>query len=118
MVVLQLVQVHAVKASHVDVDTLGIGAWNIKRRDAAIRAEEMLCDFRIECIRSDIVRRREQPERGPLDDPMEVALLRANRAVAFRDALELAPDFEADASAMASAAVGSIVCRLFSSAFF
>src|SRR5580692_7979936 len=38
MVVLQLVQVDAVKTSHVDVDAFGIGSRNIKRCDAAIRA--------------------------------------------------------------------------------
>src|ERR1019366_4330139 len=109
MVVLEPAQVHTLEASHIDVDTVGIGARNIERCDPAIRAEEMLRDFRVEGVGRDVIGRCDQPERGPLNDPVEVALLRANRAVAFRDALELALHFEADASTMASAAVGSFV---------
>src|ERR1019366_3749211 len=109
MVVLEPAQVHTLEASRIDVDTVGIGARNIERCDAAIRAEEMLRDFRVEGVGRDVIGRRDQPERGPLNDPVEVALLRANRAVALRYALELALHFEADASTMASAAVGEFV---------
>src|SRR5208282_2678926 len=104
MFVLEPAQVHTFEASRIDVDAFGIGARNIKRCNAAIRAEEMLCDFRVEGVGRDIIGRREQPERGPRNDPVEVALLRANRAVAFRDAIELAPHLEAPTSTMASAA--------------
>src|ERR1017187_2683252 len=109
MFVLEPAQVHTLEASHIDVDAVGIGARNIERCNAAIRAEEMLGDFRVEGVGHDVIGRCDQPERGPLNDPVEVALLRANRAVAFRDALELALHFEADASTVASAAVGSFV---------
>src|SRR5208282_2016779 len=109
MFVLEPAQVHTLEASRIDVDAVGIGARNVERCDAAIRAEEMFRDFRVEGVGRDVIGRCEQPERGPLNDPVEVALLRANRAVAFRDALELASHFEADASTMASATVGSFV---------
>src|SRR5208282_2036926 len=93
MFVLEPAQIHPLEASRIDVDAVGIGARNVERCDAAIRAEEMLRDFRVESVGRDVVRRCDQPERGALNDPVDVALLRANRAVAFRDALELAPYF-------------------------
>ncbi len=118
MIVLELVQIHPFEASHVDVKPLRIGTRNIEWCDAAIRAEKMPGRFRVEGIGRDIVRLSQQPERAAWNDPMDVSLLRANRAVAFRDALEIAADFEADASAMASAAIGSFDRFLFDSFLF
>ena len=73
----------------------------------------MFRGFRVEGVGRDIVGRREQAERGALDDPVDVTFLGADRAVAFRDALEIALDFEADASAMTSTTIDSFVSFLF-----
>ena len=78
----------------------------------------MLRGFRVEGVGRDIVGRRQQAERGALDDPVDVTFLGADRAVAFRDALEIAFHFEADASAMTSAAPGSFVSFLFHERLF
>ena len=78
----------------------------------------MLRGFRVEGVGRDIVGFGEQAERGPLDDPVDVAFLRADRAIAFRDALEIALHFEANASAMTSAAPGSFVRFLFHERLF
>src|SRR5258707_833437 len=78
---------------------------NSDRRDAS--------RFPVECVRRNVVRLREQPERAARDDPVDVAFLRANRAVAFADAVERTSDLEADAPAMASAAIGPLDDLLF-----
>src|ERR1019366_5984015 len=60
MVVLEPAQVHTLEASHIDVDAVGIGARNIERCNAAIRAEEMLGDFRVEGVGHDVIGRGDQ----------------------------------------------------------
>src|SRR4029077_9723580 len=96
----------------VDVECIRIGSRDIKRSDAAIRAEEMLRGFRVERVRRTVVWLRQRPEPTARNDPMDVAFLRANRAVAFGDAVERASHLEADAPAMASAAIGPLECFL------
>src|SRR5271156_1324237 len=109
----ELADVHPFEASDVHVEAFGIGARNVERCDAAVGAEQMLCDFRVEGIGRDVVGRGQQTERAAIDDPMKVSLLGADGAVAFGDAIEVAPDLETDAPAMASAAIGSICGRFF-----
>jgi hypothetical protein len=113
IIVFGLAQINAFEASHVDVERLRIGARYIERCDATIRTEEMPRGFRVERVRGDVVRLREQPERAARDDPVDVAFLRANRAVAFGDAVERTSNLEADAPAMASAAIGPLDDLLF-----
>lgn len=39
-----------IKAANIDIDAVGVGAWDIKRFDAAGCTKVVLCDAGIECI--------------------------------------------------------------------
>src|SRR5215510_14941450 len=43
-------EINLVNASHVDVDLVRIGAWHIKRMDAAVLAECVLGNASVECV--------------------------------------------------------------------
>ena len=78
----------------------------------------MLGDFGVEGVGRDIVRRRQQPERGALDDPVDVSLSWCKSSSCIPKRVEIALHFETDASAMAAAALGSFVRFLFHDALF
>src|SRR5581483_11096266 len=77
-----------VEAADVHVDAIGMRAGNVEARNAARAAEMMLCDAGAEAIRRERIRARHEPERLLRDDVVQVALARANRAVALDDAVE------------------------------
>src|SRR5271154_6954827 len=97
-------QVEAFDAARVDVDLIGIGARYIERRHPASRAKVVLRHVSIESVNGEIVPRCEQAEFIARDDPMKIALLRANRAVALSNPTGRTLDLIHDAPAMASAA--------------
>ena len=65
----------------------------------------MLRDARVELVGRQLFPGCQQVEAFASYDPMEISLLRANRAVAFLHAINLAFDLIPDATAMASAAM-------------
>lgn len=70
------------KTSHVDVDTVWIGARGIKRLDAADSTERMLRDAGIEGVSGDMLRTSKQMKPGHRDDQVKKASHAADRAVA------------------------------------
>src|SRR5216684_815069 len=96
-------RINSLDAAQVDIDFIRVRAWNVKRRDAASLAEMMLRDARVERIGRQLFPGCQQAEAFARYDPMEISLLRANRAVAFLHAIDLAFDLISDATAMASA---------------
>src|ERR1700722_5167385 len=80
-------QVESFYAVRVDVDFVGIGARDIKRCHPALRAKVVFRCVSIESVNAEIVPRSEQTEFVACDDPMEVAFLCANRAVALSNAI-------------------------------
>src|ERR1700730_382386 len=108
---LELRELDSVDASRIDVNLVRVGARNIQRCDAAVGAEMMLRDARIEGVGRDVLDRRHQAKALPGHDPVQIPLLRADRAIAFAHALGTACDLESDSSAMASAA-RSCACRV------
>lgn len=73
-------------------------------RGAAGGAEVMARHFGVEGVSRGIIRRDEHAETIARRDPVRIALLRADRAIAFAHALGPFVDLEGDPSAMASAA--------------
>src|SRR6202790_3047899 len=108
---LELREFDSVEASRIDVNLVRVGARNIERCDAAVGAEMMLRDARIEGVGRDVLDRRYQAKALPGHDPVQIPFLRADRAIAFAHALGTARDLESDSSAMASAA-RSCACRV------
>lgn len=66
------------KASHVDIDTVGIRARDIKRLDAAHATERMLRDAGIEGVGREMVSPTNQLKRRPRYDQVKKASHRAD----------------------------------------
>src|SRR5579864_6998185 len=98
-------RVDSLDAAQVHIDLIRVGARNVERRNAARLAEMMLRDARVKTIGRQLFPGCQQAEAFARHDPMEISLLRANRAIAFLHAIDLAFDLVSDATAMASAAM-------------
>src|SRR5216683_1579635 len=96
-------RINSLDTAQVHVDLIRVGARNVERRDAARLAEMMLRDARVERVGRQLFPGCQQAEAFAGYDPMEISLLRANRAVAFDRMVDLAFDLVPDATAMASA---------------
>src|SRR5262249_53442084 len=99
-------QVNAFQAAHVHVDLVRVGTRDIKRRHATGRTKVMLRDTGVEAIGGKGVRGGQQVKRFTRDEPMNVALLGANRAIALLEILDSSRRLERYPSAMASATIG------------
>ena len=97
-------EIETLDASRIDIDFVGIRSCDIERRDPAARTKVMLRRVSIESVGRQVFPRREQTKLVARDDPVEIALLCADRAVALADAIGRTFDLVRDASAMASAA--------------
>jgi hypothetical protein len=97
-------EIETLDASCIDIDFVGIRSCDIERRDPAARTKVMLRRVSIESVGRQVFPRREQTKLVARDDPVKIALLRADRAVAFAEAIGRTLDLVRDASAMASAA--------------
>src|SRR5262245_53421452 len=78
-------------------------ARHVEARDTAVPAEPVLRHPGAEPIRREVVVAREQPERLTRHDPVQVALARADRAVALDHLVRRAIDLKPHATTMASA---------------
>ena len=96
-------EIETLDTSGIDIDFVGIRSCDIERRDPAARTKVMLRRVRIESVGGEVLPWREQAEFFARDNPMQVALLGADRAIALRDAIRRPFDFESDAPAMTAA---------------
>src|SRR5487761_1158931 len=95
-----------VEAAGIDAETVGMGARDVERLDAAHRAEEMLRRAGVESVSREHVLAREQLEVLRAHDEMQVAGLAAHRAVAVRARPSRGRErLESDPAAVAAPAV-------------
>src|SRR5207302_2910495 len=95
--------VDLVETARVDGDPVGLRARHVERVHAAMRAEGVLCHAGAEGVGGQRVLAAQQFEMLRLDRQMEDALLRANRAVALRQQVQIDLRAEAYPAAMAAA---------------
>src|SRR5688572_461330 len=95
-----------VEAAHVDVNAVGMRAGYVKTLDPAMPAEAVFRRTRVERVFHQVFRAGQQAEARRRHDQVQVAGHAAYRAVAVeRFDLRRSLDFEANAAAMAAAAV-------------
>src|SRR5580698_720207 len=111
IVQLQRCEVDLIEAAHVDIDFVRIGARDVERRDSTLRTEVMLRDAGVEGISREISLGRQHAEILARDDPVQVTLPGADRAIALRSELEDAGHLECDASAMTAASINARFVR-------
>ena len=106
-------EIDAFNTSQVHVNLIGIGARNVKRGNAASRAKMMFGGMGVESIGGEVLPLRQQAEPFARNDPMDISLFGADRAVALRNAAINWPgNFVTNATAMASTTVDRAVLRL------
>jgi len=99
-------QINTVKATHVDVDLVWVGARHIKGMDAAVPAKRVPGDAGVECVGGQIALAAHELELLRWHDQMQKALLGAHRAIATSDAVELRRYAKTHAAAVATALHG------------
>jgi hypothetical protein len=103
---LDCVQVYPFNTSQVHVDFIRVGARDVKRRHATSRTEVMFGRVGVERIRGEFLPGRQQAEPFTGDNPVNISLLGADRAIALQPTSIEGPDhFINNAPTMASAAV-------------
>ena len=111
------VGVHAFEAAQVDVDLARIGPRRVERVDAAVAAELVLRDARVERVDSQVVGAGQQLELVGRHDEMQEALLAADRTIATFDrrGVEIGRDAKPDPTTVATTVVngpssGTLAC--------
>jgi len=99
-------QVNIVKATHVHVDLVGVGARYIEGMDAAVAAKRVLGDAGVECVGGQIVLAAHELELLRRHDQMQEAFLCAHRAIAISDAVKFRRHAKTHAAAVAAALHG------------
>ena len=99
-----LVEVQPLDAAQVDRRRFGAvrGLAEAEGRAAAIRAEMMVDDMLVEPIGGEVIDRQGQLHLAARDEPQQIALAAAMRAVALDRLAELALDLETHLAAMAA----------------
>src|SRR5690349_897657 len=98
--------IHVVQTTHIHVDLIGVGAWNIKRMNAAGGAKGVLGDASVEAIRRQRILAAKELEGIRRHDEMEKTFLAADRAVALGDPRQIRGYAKAYAPTMAAALIG------------
>src|SRR5262249_18620257 len=96
-------EVDVVEAARVDVDRVRVRARHVEARHAAVTAETVLRDPRVEAIGGEVGLTREQSEGSARHDPVPVSLAGADRAVALAHLARTALNLVAHAAAVAAA---------------
>lgn len=108
--------IDAVEAADIHVNFVRVRPRYVERCYATDRTEVMPGGPGVERINGEVALRRQQAEAVALDDPMQVSLLRAYRAIALARGRKFALDLEGNFAAVASAPVnhsGSSLSQLF-----
>src|SRR5579883_461471 len=95
----------AFDAAQIHIDLIRIGTRDVERRHAASPTEVMPRHAGIEAINRELLPGRQQSKALARDDPVDITLLRADRAVAYDRAFDWSTHFEGDRPAVASPAI-------------
>src|SRR5205807_8384622 len=93
--------IDAVKATHIDVDLIGIGTRNVKRMNAASSAKSVLRDTGIKSIGRQRILAADQLECFRRHDEMKKAFFAADRTIALGHPRQIRRYAKPDATAMA-----------------
>src|SRR6202043_2236587 len=95
-------EIDTVKATHIDIDLVGIGTRNVKRMNAARSAKSVLRDSGIESIGCQRILPADQLECFQRHDEMQKAFFATDRAIALGHPRQVRRHAKPHAAAMAA----------------
>src|SRR5262249_5487941 len=98
-------EINVIETPHVDVDFVRIGPWHVKRMDPTHLAESVLRNLGVVLIGGKAVTAAYELELLWRHDQVEKPFLRADRAVAVGDTVEIGRHTETNAAAVAAALI-------------